>query len=422
VERIRDLADYYTRPDWVRRVNAMGDSVGGAHHLISLDPDELVETARVSTGLSDFGDFDGDWRARLHALCASLENDAKLNTVGRLMIRQELLRGLCTRLRLTKARADEPAIGDETIEAPMIITGPARSGTSILFELVALDPNARGVLATEAAHPVPAGDPSLDELVAMTEPEQEFWVDVQPEISTIHDFGSDLPVECVTITIPSFSGGHWFMVADVASWVPDFAATMQYHKALLQTLQHGCDPKTWVVKTPVYMMMLDIAFDAYPDAWILHTHRDPLKTAPSGLSTLATVRWERSDHVTLEGAGDGTASMLTHVMDRRASGELPDRFVDLHFADLMADPAKTIGEAYARMGREFLPEHAEAIREYVANKPKDRHGRHRYSPEMWGIDPAELRAATRGVHGPLRRGARGLREARATGDRYPVAE
>jgi len=185
------------------------------------------------------------------------------------------------------------------------------------------------------------------------------------------------------------------MVADVATWVPDFAATMDYHRRVLQTLQYGAPKATWVVKTPVYMMMLDLAFATYPDAWILHTHRDPVKTAPSGLSTLATVRWERSEHVDLDGMGDGTGGMLTGVMQRRIAGELPDRFVDLHFSDLMADPVKTIGEVYAKMGREFVPEHAEAIREYIANKPKDRHGKHRYSPEMWGFDTAELREATR---------------------------
>jgi hypothetical protein len=392
---IQGLAEIYQRPDWVRRVNAMGESVGGAQHLISLDPDALIEQATRATHLQDFGDFDGDWRGRFESLCGALERDAALNTVGRLMCRQELQRGLCTRLLLTERRRQTPAIATEDIVAPLIITGPARSGTSILFELIALDPNARGVLATEAAHPVPAHGATGDAVLAMTECEQEFWMDVQPEISTIHDFGSDIPVECVTITLPSFSGGHWFMVANLERWAPDFAATMDYHRAVLQTLQHGAKPATWVVKTPVYMMMLELAFGTYPDAWILHTHRDPLKTAPSGLSTLATVRWERSDAVALEGMGDGTGSMLTHVMDRRASGELPDRFIDIHFAKLMADPVEAIGEAYASMGRPFLPEHAEAIRCYLAEKPKDRHGKHRYSPEQWGLDPAEIRASTR---------------------------
>ena len=49
MERIHDLADHYTRPDWVRRVNAMGRSVGGPRYLISLDPGEMVETASAST-------------------------------------------------------------------------------------------------------------------------------------------------------------------------------------------------------------------------------------------------------------------------------------------------------------------------------------------------------------------------------------
>ena len=33
------------RPDWARRLIAMGPNVGGAQHLIPLDPDELIATA-----------------------------------------------------------------------------------------------------------------------------------------------------------------------------------------------------------------------------------------------------------------------------------------------------------------------------------------------------------------------------------------
>ena len=44
----KKLSDHYTRPDWVRRINAMGDSVGGAQALIQLDPEALAE--RLQTG------------------------------------------------------------------------------------------------------------------------------------------------------------------------------------------------------------------------------------------------------------------------------------------------------------------------------------------------------------------------------------
>ena len=391
--QIKDLADYYTRPDWVRRINAMGDSVGGADRLVSLDADELIGTAMDSTGgLSDFGSFDGDWRGRFVSLTEELEATGKLHAMGRLMTRQELLRGLRTRLLLARARSEAPAIAAEAIEEPLVITGPPRSGTSILFELLALDPNARGPLGWEVLHPVPFGGASEADRLAMSECEQEFWADVQPEFAAIHELRSDLPVECVTLALPSFSGGHWGMIANVPNWVPDYPATMDYHRALLQTLQHGGPPCNWVLKTPLYLVFIDLLFATYPDARVIHTHRDPLKTEPSSLSTLATVRWERSDTVELpEGGGAGMGDMMLHLATRRAAGELPERIYDSHFSDLMADPAAAVEKLYGQMGRPFLAQHADAIRRYVAARPKGKFGQHKYSAEEWGFDPVALR-------------------------------
>ncbi|MGE4605632.1 MAG: sulfotransferase, partial [Myxococcota bacterium] len=389
----KNLSEFYARPDWVRRINAMGDSVGGAEKLISLEADELVRTAIDSTGgLTDFGDFDGDWHARFTSLIAEIQSTGKLHTLGRLMTRQEMLRGLRTRLLLTHARTETPAIADEKIEAPLVITGPPRSGTSILFELLALDPNARAPLSWEVLHPVPFDGANEAARVAMAECEQEFWADVQPEFATIHELRADLPVECVTLTLPSFTGGHWGMIANMPNWLADYPAAMDYHRALLQTLQHGGPTRNWVLKTPLYLVFIDLLFATYPDAWVIHTHRDPLKTEPSSLSTLATVRWERSDEVELpETGGAGLGDMMMLLAKRRSAGELPDRIVDSHFTELMADPAAAVGKLYDQIERPFLAEHADAIRRYMEAKPKGKFGKHKYSPEEWGFDPAQLR-------------------------------
>ncbi len=390
---IKNLSAYYTRPDWVRRINAMGDSVGGAEKLIPLEADVLVRTAVDSTGgLSDFGAFDGDWHARFTSLITELEATAKLHTLGRLMTRQELLRGLRTRLLLTHARNETAAIADEKIETPLVITGPPRSGTSILFELLALDPNSRAPLGWEVLHPVPFKGATESTRLAMSECEQEFWADVQPEFAAIHELRSDLPVECVTLTLPGFSGGHWGMIANIPNWEADYSATMHYHRALLQTLQYGGPPRNWVVKTPLYLVFIDLLFATYPDAWVVHTHRDPLKTEPSSLSTLCTVRWERSDEVELpEAGGVGLGDMMILLAKRRAAGELPDRIIDSHFTELMADPVAAVEKLYGQMKRTFLGEHADAIRRYTAAKPKDKFGKHKYSPKEWGLDPVKLR-------------------------------
>ncbi|MBY0401068.1 sulfotransferase, partial [Myxococcota bacterium] len=84
---------------------------------------------------------------------------------------------------------------------------------------------------------------------------------------------------------------------------------------------------------------------------------------------------------------------LNSVAERRAKGELPKRFVDVHFQGLLRDPVATIRAAYEGMGRDFTAEHAERIRAYLAEKPRGKFGVHRYTPEEWGFTVAELRSA-----------------------------
>ena len=394
---LKSMAERYPRPAWVRRINAMGDSVGGAAHMVALDPDDLVALAKSSTGLSDFGSFDGDWRGRLDALVAAIERTANLNVVGRLLTRQEILRCLRTRLFVTRELDRDPRILDEKIVAPIVVTGPGRSGTTILFELLALDPGLRSISATDAAHPVPP-TPDRAHLLAMTECEHELWADVQPEFATIHEMGAHLPVECIHAMMPSFGSFQWWMFADVPDWAPDFVASLRFHEVVLKLLQHGKPEATWLLKTPVYLPILDLVFATYPDAFLLLTHRDPLKTIPSGLSTLGSCRWHRSDSVDLgriRAGGTGLFDLMVQIRQRREEGELPARFVDLHFQAVMSDPVATIGSAYEKIGRRFDPAFAEQIRWYLAHKPKGKHGQHRYEPEDWDYTKGEIRERTR---------------------------
>lgn len=397
MSKLEPMSQRMPRPDWVRRVNLMAEGVGGAAQLISLDAEEMVAIAERTTRLHDFGDFDGDWRGRLDALVHAMETEANLSVIGRLCARQEILRCLRTRLFMARQLALHPEIHDEVIEAPIIVTGQGRSGTSILFELLALDPDARSIKAWEAAHPVPPTD-DVASLMAWTEPEQELWADIQPEYAAVHEHRADLPVECITAMLPSFASFQWWIENTLASWTPDFVAALQFHEVFLKILQHGQPKKTWVLKTPVYLPVLDLVFEFFPDAWVLLTHRDPLKTLPSGMSTLASVRWQRSDTVDLEtltAGAEGSYDLMVHVKQRRDAGELPDRIADVHFLDQMRDPTSGIRAAYEKMGRPFDASHAERIRSYVAAKPRGKFGAHAYAPEDWGFTKAGVRERTR---------------------------
>ena len=353
-ETMDTMAERYARPDWVRRINAMGESVGGARRLIPMDPESLIEDAGMGLGSDDFGN--GAWRERFVSLVTEIDL-SDMHTLGRLMTRQELVRSLRTRGLLARALRENPGIAEEKITAPMIVTGPARSGTTILFELLGLDPDLRAPLAWEGIHPLPLSDSSSELRPHWAECEQEFWADVAPEFAAIHELRADLPVECVTLTMPSFAGSHWPMVAPLSEWVPDMPESYRYHRQLLQTLQSGSEPRTWLLKTPAHLTTLGMLFDTYPDCWVVQTHRDPVKTMPSTVSTTAIARWMRSDNLDLpllSQVVDATFSAaLLGVIDQRSDGSVPPRFVDVHFRRLMKDPVETLRVAYAEMGREL---------------------------------------------------------------------
>ncbi|MCC5691523.1 sulfotransferase, partial [Klebsiella pneumoniae] len=128
---------------------------------------------------------------------------------------------------------------------------------------------------------------------------------------------------------------------------------------------------------------------------IIVSHRDPARTMPSTVSTTAMVQWLRTDDVPLDLLSELIGAVFTDALNtlaaRRADGSLPGVYGDVRFADLMADPVAAVRTAYGQIGRELAPEHATAIGEYLAAKPRGKHGVHHYTAADWGFDVDSVR-------------------------------
>ncbi len=382
-------------PDWVRRLNYFGPAVGGAEHIVPIDPDEILATARLATGLHDIGD--DEWVETYRQSVLSMVGDVRLHLVGRIVTRSELLRVLTTRLRLHEFWRRHPAVLDEPIEAPIFILGPPRTGTTILFELLAHDPNLRAPVSWETNHPVPFDTPVERQL--LSEAEQQFWSDVHPPFQSMHELDPHLPAECVHFLAMEFGGPYWSMMyarPSFDAWAAgrDLAPPVyRFHRRFLQTLQYidrqaGISPRPWLLKSPAHAGTISTLLTEYPDARFIHTHRDPTKFATSAANLMCAIRFMRTDDVAPRQMGPGTsfgfAFLAMHIAGLRETGAIAaDRIADIHFLDLMADPVAAVSAAYRHLGLDFDDSHGTAITSYLAQKPKGKFGAHKY-------DAAEL--------------------------------
>ncbi|MBJ19793.1 MAG: hypothetical protein CL933_10265 [Deltaproteobacteria bacterium] len=117
------------------------------------EEDVVLATARREAGLADFGDI--RFREPLRRLLHSLEHEALLSEAGRTIQFERVIGNLVTRFWAEAFIARHPEILEEEIEAPVVVVGPIRSGTTRLQRLLGEDPRHLAVLWWENRCPVP---------------------------------------------------------------------------------------------------------------------------------------------------------------------------------------------------------------------------------------------------------------------------
>ena len=80
------------------------------------------------------------WRERLERLVDSLRGEGRLHELGEQIAAGELTEYLTTRLGIVEWRKRHPEISEVDVVPPIVIVGQARTGTTILHDLLAQDP------------------------------------------------------------------------------------------------------------------------------------------------------------------------------------------------------------------------------------------------------------------------------------------
>ena len=116
----------------------------------------LEAEARAATGLTDFGPDTG-WREGLVRLVNAVK---AMNPPDQLrhIAQHNIVGQLSTRLRFVEDDRKYPDIGRQDVVAPLIVVGLPRTGTTISYDLLCLDPEARAPREWEWYVPWPPTD------------------------------------------------------------------------------------------------------------------------------------------------------------------------------------------------------------------------------------------------------------------------
>ena len=389
-------------PDWLVAMNREGSYLD-LEAVVPLDEASLLQHACRTTGLDDFGD--DLWREPFRVLIKSLEEEAQLTLMGRLMARSDIILWLSTRLRVTDTLKQHPQILDEEITAPMVIVGLPRSGTSILYELLSQDPEVGVPLMWEALQPCPppeAGTYTSDPRIEQAHNLFTQWQRVAPEFASMHEMRGDIPAECGLLMAGTFISDHCASLHQTGSYsawcmAADYRPVYEYHKTVLQILQWKHPRGRWLLKAPEHQLHLDTLLQVYPEARIVQTHRDPIKCMASTTSLMGTLYYMRSDQAFNAEMfdniimGSATARRLEHVMEQRESGIVPaGRIADSRYQDLMDDPMACIANIYAHFGMTLSGEARQRMLDYLRDKPQGKFGRHNYQVDAGRVGDRPL--------------------------------
>lgn len=383
----------------VHTLNALGGIVSEAT-LASLEEGELLEAARRRAGHDDFGDE--SFREPLRRLVSALQTEAHLNPLGRLAARHDLIRLLVNRLRLQEDRRRHPAIAEQQIRQPIIVTGLPRTGTTFLHGLLALDPANRVPRTWETLYPSPPPEAEtyyVDRRIARVDREIRWFHRMVRDFNRIHPVGARLPEECLVIFSHSFMSYQFettYRLPSYLDWLEsqDLRPSYAMHRRVLQHLQWRCPGERWVLKAPAHIFDFEAMFEAYPEACVVMTHRDPIEVTASHASLIATLRSAFSDDVDPIEVGQECsrrwAEALSRALRSRDRGCAPsERFLDLYYTDLVADPVAAVERVYRHFDLPLPDGLREKVRESVNRNPKDRFGKHRYNLHDFGLDPQE---------------------------------
>ena len=367
--------------------------------LVSLQIDDLLEAATRRTYLDDWGN---PWfKESLAALLDSVDAEGKLTFFGRFSLRQFLIGNLCSRLRTIEVLKRFPEIQQQKIHRPIFIIGWYRSGTTYLHNLFALHPHLRAPLFWELRHPCPTLNPKTADThkyIRSVRMDGKMHGYLAPGFNAIHSLEADKPEECLHLFDKACAGTTSFFMTEAKSfswWLLEHGMRhgYEFYKAQLQLLSWLRPARRWVLKWPYHLWHLETLLETFPDATLIHLHRDPHQTIPSVCSLAAAARAPFCESIDYAALGEFWLNYCAAGLERGLKARqkpLKNQIIDVRYPDLKADPLSALDHIQNTLKLNEFEAWIKSIRANLKFSTKKGSERHSYSPVRFEIETDQI--------------------------------
>ena len=396
-------------PEFSPSAREMLDGMTAMAADIELESATLIARARSSTGLDDFGD-DPSFFERVETYLHALREEAQLSLAGRVTSAAQVGQILANRLLVTDFVRRHPGVHEERIDAPIVIVGLPRTGTTHLHNLMAADPSLRSLPYWESLEPVPPMAEQRGE-----QPDQRqgrcaagiwFVNEVMPEFKRMHEMTVEhvheeiqlLAVDCSTMLFETATSAPMWRDYYKAH---DQQSSYDFMKLLLQVCQYqrpalGEASKRWVLKSPQHLEQIPAVLGTFPDATFVFTHRDPASVVASFVTMAAyTARVSKQPPLDLHRIGAYWCDRILDLYDGCVRGRdlvAAGQGIDVHFDAFMRDDIATVHQVYDIAGQPFSASTRAAMDAFMAEHPRGKFGGVEYDLAQFGLAASDIRA------------------------------
>ena len=335
----------------------------------------------------------------LDRLCSAISDEARLTEAGRRSTQRALVSALVLQLRLHRLLERHPEIERLPFDGPLVVVGLFRTGTTLLQNLLAQHPDVRVPQLWELMHPISRDGSAAERarLIRVTQAYVQAYYRAAPAFRAIHYLDAELPEECHRLIATTFTSDIYplrYRIPSYVDWLAgqDMRRPYAFHRTLLRCLLWR-DPGGHVaLKCPTHLWHLDALAATYPHGRLVRLHRDPVAAITSACSLTAVVRSARSAEVDRAEIGRyWTECAEAAIGPARRSGDVHGLPVlDLRYDDVVGDPLAAVASVCEFAGIRWTGAAEKRVRRFLERNPKGRHGRHRYTPEEFGVSRAEL--------------------------------